>query len=1107
MSKINGLRYLILVLLTFVGIICPIYAQEQADFEISGIVKDGTGETVIGATVLVKNTRIGTTTDINGKFTLKVPRKSILQVSFVGMKTTDVKVTDNTFYSVTLQDESTILDEVVAIGYGTQSKATVTSGVVSVKKTELLSSVSASPLNNLQGKVAGLDIRQTTGQPGAQPVVLIRGGSTDPGKDTPLFVIDGVLRENMNGINQEDIESMEVLKDAASAAIYGAKSANGIILITTKQGSSKDGKATVSASYRLGVEQIRKDYPFTNARDYLYASRLAGSRGINDANVTGRLEGGAYPYSTGNMNYKNGSLVGYGYARFTTEYLDNLIGNMGQNYVDDLINRQGYETMKDPYSGKQLIFKDNNYQKDVLFQTGLTHNYDINVSGGTDKANYYVSLGYINSEGMVLGTGYDRLSITANGNYQLKDNLKLTVGIKHSTISNKATDPAGSGTSTMDRSSRYPTTFRLYYDDGTPGIGEAGGSPRNRLHELYYQDITDKAYRNTLQVALDWEIAKGLHFKPSASYYMQENIYRFFERYNEFNKSRKTIEKHDQSLQVMGDAVFTYDKIFKKDHTFNAMAGMNYTQSDDYNLQGSGSLAPTDYIPTLDPTKPSEQRTTSRLGKEILLGFFARVNYDYKRRYLLTASARYDGASQFAEDNKFALFPAVSGGWNMHYEDWFPVDVISRLKLRTSWGQTGNNKLSYSNTQGEYGFFVPGNSSQTYQYGGNPGVLNSVLANNSLVWETTSNIDYGFDIGFLENRIELGFTGYNKLTSDRLYDKSLPAETGFGSIKANLGTVQNKGIEITATARPLSPSSKVGWDITATFSMNRTYMKKLPDNGRDKNRVQGGLIWDSQSGTYIEAGGLAEGERIGGRWGYKYLGVYDTDEAAANAPTDTKVSGSKLGKKKVAGDAIWADLDQNNVIDDKDITFIGWANPDKKGALINNLTYKNFSFRFVIDYALGHTIANVWRARSNGNARNAIITTTDVTNGNIWWNPGDAATAKYPRYDVASDWDNGYRNHMRTIAYAGMNSNGNSDNTAYYSKGDYLCFREVSLGYELPRFICSKLKIKGVSFNAGVTNVGYITAFDGLNPEQYDGREDGEYFLPIQFNFGARITF
>lgn len=1107
MRKNDGFKCLIVVLLTFVGFINPIFAQQQGDLDISGIVKDGAGETVIGASVIVKGTQNGTTTDLDGKFMLKVPKGALLQVSYIGMQTQEVKVTTRLVYEITLKDDAIILDEVVAIGYGTQSKATITSGVVSVKKAELLTSVSASPLNNLQGKVAGLDIRQTSGQPGTQPVVLIRGGSTDPANDTPLFVIDGVVRDNMNGVNQEDIESMEVLKDAASAAIYGAKAANGIILINTKQGSSKDGKAVISASYRLGIEQMRQQYPFSNAHDYLNASRMAGARGVNDANVAGRLEGGAYPYSTGNMNYKNGALQGYGYARFTTEYLDDLIGNMGQEYVDNLLNKQGYQTMADPYSGKQIIFKDNNYQKDVLFQTALTHNYDVNASGGNDKGNYYVSLGYIDAEGMVLGTGYDRFSLTANGNYSLRDNLKLSVGFKHSTISNKGTDPEGSGTSTLDRSSRYPTTFRLQYDDGTPGIGESGGSPRNRQHELFYQDITDKAYRNTIQMNLDWEIMEGLHFKPSASYYMQENIYRFFERYNEFNKARNVTEKHDMRKQIMADAVFTYDKVFKKDHTLNAMIGMNYTTNNNYFLKGTGKNAPTDYIPTLAPTNTSDQRATSSLADEVLMGYFARVNYDYKRRYLLTVSARYDGASQFAEDNKFALFPAISGGWNMHYEDWFPKTVISRMKLRVSWGQTGNNKLSYSNTQGEYGFFLPGNSNETYQYGGIPGVLNSVLANRSLVWETTSNVDYGFDAGFFDNRIELAVTGYNKLTTDRLYDKALPAETGFGSIKANLGTVQNKGFELSVTARPLSPSSPISWDITGTFSMNRTYMKELPDNGRDKNRVQGGLIWDAKAGKHIEAGGLAEGERIGGRWGYKFLGVYDTDEAAAKAPKDTKVSGSKMGKNKVAGDAIWADTDGNGEIDDKDIVFVGWANPDKKGALINTLGYKNLTLRIVMDFALGHSIANIWRARSNANARNAVITTTDVTNGNIWWKTGDAATAKYPRYDNASDWDNGYRNHMRTVEYAGMNSNGNADNTAYYTKGDYLCFREVSLAYELPRSICSKLKMKGISLNAGVNNLGYITAHDGLNPEQYDGQETGEYFIPIQFNFGARLTF
>lgn len=920
MKNILQYRYALSLLFALIGF--TNFAYAQGNVTVKGLVKDAMGEPIIGATVIVVKTTIGTTTDMDGKFVLEAPEKSTVKVSYIGMKSFEFKVSKKAFYEVQLEDESIALNEVVAIGYGTQSKATVTSGIESVKAGELSSSVSASPLNNLQGKVAGLDIRQTTGQPGAQPVVLIRGGSTNPAKDTPLFVIDGVICSNMNGVNQEDIESMEVLKDAASSAIYGARGANGIILITTKQG--KSGKARVSASYHMGIEKIRKQYPFTNARDYLYASRLAGARGINDSNVKGRLEGGAYPYSTGNINYKNGALVGYGYSRFTTEYLDDLIGNMGREYVDNLLNNQGYETMKDPYSGRELIFKDNNYQKDVLFKTGLTHNYDVNVSGGTDKANYYVSMGYINAEGMVLGTGYDRFSLTANGNYALRDNLKLSLGVKHSTVSNKSTDPTESGTSTLDRSSRYPTTFRLYYDDGTPGIGESGGSPRNRLHELYYQDIKDKAYRNTLQLGLDWEIIQGLHFKPTASYYMQENIYRFFESYNQFNKSRKTLEKHSQDKQIMADAILTYDKTFAKSHTLNSMIGMNYTANTSYFLQGKGRDAGTDYIHSLAPSKTEEQRATSESTESRLLGFFARVNYDYLRRYLFSVSLRYDGASQFTEGNRFSFFPAVSAGWNMHYENWFPTDVVNRLKLRASWGKTGNNNLTYSDTQGEYG---------VYAYGGNGGVLNSVLANDKLIWETTSNVDLGFDAGFFDNRLELSLTGYNKLTTNRLYDKSLPAETGFASIKANLGTVQNKGIEITLTAHPLSSSSPLQWDITGSFSMNRTYMKKLPYNGRDKNRIQGGLVFDPASGQYVEMGGLAEGERIGGRWGYKYLGVYDTNEAAANAPVDKKVSGSKMGKSKQAGDAIWADLDDNGVIDDKDITFIGWANPDKKGAL------------------------------------------------------------------------------------------------------------------------------------------------------------------------------
>ena len=265
MKNILQYRYVLSLLFALIGF--TNFAYAQGNVTVKGLVKDAMGEPIIGATVIV----VRTTTDMDGKFVLEAPEKSTVKVSYIGMKSFEFKVSKKAFYEVQLEDESIALNEVVAIGYGTQSKATVTSGIESVKAGELSSSVSASPLNNLQGKVAGLDIRQTTGQPGAQPVVLIRGGSTNPAKDTPLFVIDGVICSNMNGVNQEDIESMEVLKDAASSAIYGARGANGIILITTKQG--KSGKARVSASYHMGIEKIRKQYPFTNARDYLLKFR------------------------------------------------------------------------------------------------------------------------------------------------------------------------------------------------------------------------------------------------------------------------------------------------------------------------------------------------------------------------------------------------------------------------------------------------------------------------------------------------------------------------------------------------------------------------------------------------------------------------------------------------------------------------------------------------------------------------------------------------------------------------------------------------------------------------------------------------------------------
>jgi len=351
---------------------------------------------------------------------------------------------------------------------------------------------------------------------------------------------------------------------------------------------------------------------------------------------------------------------------------------------------------------------------------------------------------------------------------------------------------------------------------------------------------------------------------------------------------------------------------------------------------------------------------------------------------------------------------------------------------------------------------------------------------------------------------------YNKLTRDRLVSIPLPRESGFNSIVANYGSVRNQGIEfelgIDAIRKP-----NLTWNIAANFSFNRLIVVDLPDNGKDKNRINGGEIYDKALGDYKMVGGLAEGERIGGIWAFNMIGVYATDEEAAKAPYDTKVSGYWLKKpasqQKVGGDAIWEDVDSNGVIDDRDMVFMGYEAPDKFGGLVNTVKWKNLTVRVAVDYALGYVLANGWRARANGNAMNRETTFTDILSEEMWWEQGDQATI--PRYSVASDWDNGKRNHVRSTSYSGVGPRHDYTypNSLYIKKGDFLAFREFSLSYNLPTSLAKKANMSNIIFNAGVYNFGYLTQFDGLTPEHYDGGERGEYPRPLQLKFGINLTF
>lgn len=1098
-DSLSGMIMFLTMSLVLCLVFTSVYAQGQ--ITVTGTVRDESGSGLPRVSIVQKGTTSGTVTDVDGQYSTEAPSNGTLVFSFIGMESQEVELNGKTSIDIVLKQSMIGLEEIIAVGYGKQSRATITSSIVKVKDEEITATTTSNAMVALQGKVAGLDVRVSTGQPGSNPTVIIRGGSsTSPGSDGPLYVIDGITRGNMNDLNPEDIESMQVLKDAAASSIYGARAANGVVLITTKSG--KKGSSSITFKHGITRSTQARRYPFSSGADYLWASRTAANQALDTDHTLSRLSTASYAYGTGNAFYNGKQGQGYGNAVGTTEFLDDLVGVEGQPYVDDLLNNQGYETMVDPVTGRNLIFKDNHYQ-DVMFDAGWTNESNLTFQGGNDRSTYFANLGYVNDDGLLYKSGYKRYSLNFNGSYKIFDNLTSNYGASMSTR-----DIWGDTNSDTNRSARLPHTVRMYTDDGLPSIGEGGGSPRNILHARHYIDRLAELTRYTYRFGLDWEIAKDLHFKPSGSYYRSEYNYRSFEKFNPYKTTRAMSERYESYWQWMVDGVLSYDKIFNQKHALSVVAGTNATKEKSYYLSGTGKNAATDNISTLNASKTEDERVSSGIGRGTILSAFGRATYAFDEKYMITGSIRIDGSSVFAEENKYAKFGAVSAGWNIHKENFWKNgsinNIISSLKPRVSWGRSGNDNISVSATQGAY--------STGYNYLGGAGVLNTTIPNPTLLWESTSSFDAGFDMGLLNNKHTLFFDVYDKRTKDRLTGLPLPAQTGFGSITSNVGTVQNKGFEISLNSKILD-KTEFKWALDLTFSLNRTFVLDLPENGKDKNRIGGVSVYDPKTGEYVERGGFAEGERLGQRWMFDMVGIYQTDAEAALAPTDTYVSGSKQGQPKNAGDANWNDLDENGVIDSRDLVFEGYASPDKFGAIVNTFSYKGLSLRAVMNYAMGHIIANGWKARMNGNARNRVATSNDVTNGNVWWPSDlapyegyDPADAIYPRYNAASDWDNGYRNHFRKSPIGNNNSYG-TDNNAYVSKGDYLSFTEISLAYDLPVNVIGKTPLKGVNFQLGLYNLGYLTKFDGLTPEHYDGFEGDVYPRPFQVNFTTKITF
>ena len=1076
---------------------CTMYAFAQS-LTVTGVVVDNTGQSAIGATVVEEGTDNGTITNLDGQFTLTVEKGKTLVISYVGFATQRVRVTSEKQLKIILHEDSELLDEVVVVGYGVkQKRSTMTTAISKMDQKVLQNAALSNAAQALQGTVSGLRVTNTSGAPGSAPTIVLRGGAGIESAGSPLVVVDGVVR-SMSDINPSDIESIQVLKDAASTAIYGARANNGVILVQTKKG--KAGHTQVSYKFKGGMNFARKGYEYMDAENYIRFGRL------------GRMHSGG---SITDIDNTRGYGAVYGAnnpEQYSIRYLD---GN------ENLL-QEGWKQMTDPVTGKQIVFKDygTTLRDEVYKDPAFTQDHYLSFNGGSEKGTFAASLGYYSEDGTVKGTEYRRFSGTLNGNYKVLPILNIKGGVSFST----STAPElyyDDMADLFERMQSMEPTWKPFFDDGSPnyGYGKRDGNPLYWLDKLTNKNNTRKT---TLNIGADLELVKDkLFLRENSSIYYEDYTRELFDKeyrdYWNVNTERKASFAYQRTIQQQHSVQLEYTDTFKENHNFSAMLGGEYFENQYTEYSGSGQGAPFDDIPTLNASGNENMTAYSYREGYRIASFFGRVTYDYKRRYLFTAVARYDGISRLS-DNRWGFFPGVSAGWNIHEETFFhnsPIaNVVSTLKPRISYGINGNvNGISNYDVYGLYG-----QASGTHPYNGVNGILNTAVINSQLRWEKSKSFEAGLDLGFLNNRFNLILDYYNRTTSDLLTDVNLPGYTGFDSFKTNLGTLRNSGFEVEGNLNLITNPKGFNWN----FSFNASYVfnkiVKLPDNGNENNRQGGSQVWDPASQQVIWVGGYQEGHTLGDIYAYQQVKILrDENEVAQLAgnridmiaglygPNVSEADRQRYGLTKPieAGDVLWADLNGDNVIDQLDRVKVGNIYPKWTGGFSTTLSYKNVSLYGRFDFAVGHTILNMVAMRSIGQS---------VGFKNIIADGLDCWTAENPDTDLPKSYyddSTNKKNIYRDTAGSDITSVDNRS-SRFYEKGDYLALRELTLSWKLPAKWISKIHITDASLYVTGQNLFYITGYSGTSPEAplvYPGVDTGRYPTPRTVLVGASVSF
>jgi len=1047
-----------LTLLT--GLIFSVAFLQAQEMMVKGKVHDNEGETLPGVSVVVKGTTHGTVTDIDGNYALAVTSGSTLIFSYVGYQTLEVRVTSSPVINVVLNTSTVGLDEVVVVGYGTQSRRTITSAITKVGG-EVLQNVPVNTVGEgLKGKIAGTRIYSNNNTPGKDATIRIRGGSSINKSNEPLILVDGVERA-FGGINPNDIESIEVLKDASSTAIYGSRASNGVVLITTKKGSV--GKVpSITFEANMALQEAETLYKFMNAKDYLSIVRPAVAVGPNSK--YNWMDG--YSASSGNTAS----------SIYSTRYL-------GEGEAVPT----GYQSMPDPLDPtKTLIFQDNNFQ-DEIYKKAVWQNYYVGLDGGNEGVRYNVSLGYTDDAGVAIATGFGRLNLRSNIDVNINRHLSLVAGFDYSRANSQEYTYQ---MNVISRGLATPPTQKKYNDDGTPTKGYNATSP-NPLWYAYYNDKSREDKRISAFGKLTYRIIDGLKVESQLSTYNHHYISDSFQKANEFNGLRPTTSTFEELKRDKLDIYATYDKGFRE-HSFSVMGGYSYQKDKGQFLDASVDGASSDKVPTLT-AGPNKKDANSALTQDVTIGYFGRLTYDFMKKYLFSVTFREDASSRFAKGKQWGFFPGLSAGWIISDETFMQnIKNLNNLKFRVSYGQTGNNAIGLYDASGKY--------STNARYDGYAGIVASTMPNIDLTWETSTQLDLGFDLSLFNNRLGLTADYFDKRTENLLFSKELPNTTGFSSVQTNIGEVKFYGFDLEIISSNIRKSN-FEWDSKFTLSFVKNKVLKLPDNGRDRNRIGGITLAD---GTAF--GGTAEGEPLYRYYGYVVDYIIETQEQADNAMYDNSAKGyrhsdnKKIAGRKEIGDYEWLNRpgsqtkNGKDYIDSQDQFFLGYTVPHTTGGLSNTFTYKNFSMNIFVDWALGHSINNNSEMRyfMNTFANNyALIDKVKQT----WKQPGDQT--KYARF-TANDPDDGNANFSRT-------------SNIFNYKGDYLCIREISLQYNVPAPKLTKLGMQNLAIIIAGNNLHYFTAVEGVSPEVGASTTYNEYYYnypPIRkYSVGLKVTF